>query len=164
MRLRARTEIGDISISGRLRPEFSTCALPGPLQLSKRSFSSDRCFFGWRRNVGNEQPQAMNGTAARCIGIDHARWIRPGPRPVVARQRPEVAGFGPATSRIQYRRRRFIDTKLRGGEPSRADDATGASAPGRHSRPRRQAWNGRARYRASPASGPDDRAANATDT
>src|SRR5215831_9063172 len=66
--------------------------------------------------IALEQPQAMHGTAAQCIGIDHARWIRPGPRPVVARQRPEVAGFGPATSRIQYRRRCFIDTNLRGGE------------------------------------------------
>src|SRR6266702_743244 len=66
--------------------------------------------------IALEQPQAMNGTVARCIGIDYARRIRPGPRPVIARQSPEVTGLGPATPRIQYRCWCFIDTKLRGGE------------------------------------------------
>src|SRR5579872_6329372 len=46
--------------------------------------------------IALKQPQAMNGAAARCIGIDHPRRIRSGPRSVIARQRPEVAGFGPA--------------------------------------------------------------------
>src|SRR3954467_5674831 len=41
--------------------------------------------------IAFEQSQAMNGAAAWCIGIDHAGRIRPGPRPVIARQRPEVA-------------------------------------------------------------------------
>src|ERR1700729_4314561 len=73
--------------------------------------------------VAFEQLQAMNGAAARCIGIDHARWVRSGPRPVIARQRPEVAGFGPAAPRIQYRHRGLIDTKLRGGEQNLAQTA-----------------------------------------
>src|ERR1700689_5737835 len=65
--------------------------------------------------VALKQSQAMNGPTARCIGVNHARWVRSGPRPVIARQRPEVAGFGPAAPRIQHRRWRLIDTKFRGG-------------------------------------------------
>src|SRR5579859_3258430 len=64
--------------------------------------------------IALKQPQAMNGAAARRIGVNHARWVRSGPRSVVARQRPEVAGFGPAAPRIQDRRWGFIDTELRG--------------------------------------------------
>src|SRR6202021_3978953 len=70
--------------------------------------------------VAFKQSQAMNGPTARCIGVKHARWVRSGPRPVIARQRPEVAGFGPAAPRIQYRHRGLIDTKLRGGEKNLA--------------------------------------------
>src|SRR3954471_24693925 len=73
--------------------------------------------------VALKQPQAMNGAAARCIGVNHARWFRPGPRPVAARERPEVAGFGPATPGIQHWRRGLIDTKLRGGEQNLAQTA-----------------------------------------
>src|SRR3954469_16437911 len=66
--------------------------------------------------IALEQPQAMNGPTARCIGVNHARWVRSGPGPVIARERPEVAGFGPAAPRIQHRRRGLIDTELRRGE------------------------------------------------
>ncbi|SDD36485.1 hypothetical protein SAMN05216337_1010127 [Bradyrhizobium brasilense] len=111
-----------------------------------------------------EQPQAMNGAAARCIGIDHPRRFRSGPGPVIARQRPEVAGFCPAAPGIQHRRRGLIDAELQRPAEAGADDATRASIPGRHSRPRRRAWNGRWRYRASPASAPGGKAANANDT
>ena len=34
--------------------------------------------------IAFEQSQAMNGAAAWCIGIDHARWVRSGPGPVIA--------------------------------------------------------------------------------
>src|ERR1700727_454935 len=73
--------------------------------------------------VAFKQSQAMNGPTARCIGVNHARWVRSGPRPVIARQRPEVAGFGLASPRIQYRHRGLIDTKLRGGEQNLAQTA-----------------------------------------
>lgn len=53
--------------------------------------------------IALKQPQAMNGPKARCIGVNHARWVRSGPGPVIAGQRPEVADFNAATSRIQYR-------------------------------------------------------------
>jgi len=43
--------------------------------------------------IACEQSHAMNGAAARCIGKDHAGRIRSGPRPVIARHRPEVAGL-----------------------------------------------------------------------
>src|SRR3954469_9155867 len=66
--------------------------------------------------IALEQPQAMNGPTARCIGVNHARWVRSGPGPVIARERPEVAGFGPAAPGIQHRRRGLIDTELRRGE------------------------------------------------
>ncbi|MFK4719150.1 hypothetical protein ABIE89_000250 [Bradyrhizobium niftali] len=66
--------------------------------------------------IALEQAQAMNGPTARRIGIDHPRWVRSGPGPVIARERPEVAGFGPAASRIQHRCGGLIDTELRGGE------------------------------------------------
>src|ERR1700749_948089 len=66
--------------------------------------------------IAFEKPQAMDGPTARRIGINHPRRIRSGPRPVIARERPEVAGFGPAAPRIQHRRRGLVDTKLRGGE------------------------------------------------
>src|ERR1700751_2820932 len=64
--------------------------------------------------VALKQPQAMDGPTARRIGVTHARWLRSGPRPVIARERPEVACFGPAAPRIQHRRRGLIDTELRG--------------------------------------------------
>ncbi len=60
--------------------------------------------------ASHERPHGPVG-----IGVNHARWVRSGPRPVITRQRPEVAGFGPATPRIQHRRGGLIDTELRRG-------------------------------------------------
>ena len=34
--------------------------------------------------IALKQLQAMNGPTARCIGVNHARWVRSGPGPVIA--------------------------------------------------------------------------------
>ena len=55
---------------------------------------------------------ACYAAPSRCIGIDDAGRIGSSPRPVVARDRPEVAGLGPAAAGIEYRCPRLVDGDL----------------------------------------------------
>ncbi len=115
--------------------------------------------------IALEQAQAMNGPTARCIGIDHPRWGQVRPRACHRARAPRNSRFwscrapDPAPAPGSHRHR----ASKRRAEAG-ADDATRASIPGQHSRPRRRAWNGPALFRASPASAPGGKAANANDT
>jgi hypothetical protein len=50
-----------------------------------------------------ERPDRMLGAAAGGIEVDHGGRIGAGPGPVVARDRPEVAGLGPPAPRVEDR-------------------------------------------------------------
>jgi hypothetical protein len=54
----------------------------------------------------------MLRAAARRVGVDHGWRIGPGPGPVVAGDRPEVAGLGATSSGIEHRGDGLIDEEL----------------------------------------------------
>jgi hypothetical protein len=70
------------------------------------------------------------------IDIGHGRWRGPGPRAIVPGIGPELTGLGPASSRIEHRRRRLISEQL-GGCPQMLQQAfvQGAQELGRRRDP-----------------------------
>lgn len=66
--------------------------------------------------IVGEQLVEMLAASPRRVGIDHSRRIGAAPGPVIARDRPEVAGLRLTTPRIEHRHRRLIDRQFGGGE------------------------------------------------
>ena len=59
-----------------------------------------------------ERPDGMLGAAAGGVEIDHGGRIGTGPGPVVARDRPEIAGLGPPAPRVEHRRPGLVHEQL----------------------------------------------------
>jgi hypothetical protein len=62
--------------------------------------------------IACQQSKRVLAAAAGRIGIGDARRVGPTPRPVVPRDRPEVAGLGPAPAGIEHGSPRLIDRDL----------------------------------------------------
>jgi hypothetical protein len=62
--------------------------------------------------IALEQRRRVLAAAPRCVAVDHRRRRPTLPRPVVAREHPEVALLGTAAAGIEHRRRRLVDEKL----------------------------------------------------
>jgi hypothetical protein len=62
--------------------------------------------------IACKQSNRVLTAATGRVGIGHARRIGPAPRSIIARDRPEVAGLGPATAGIEHRRPGLVDRDL----------------------------------------------------
>ena len=107
-----------------------------------------------------ERPDGMLGAAARGVEIDHGGRIGTGPGPVVARDRPEIAGLGPPAPGIEHRRPGLVHEQLgRALRDARAAARAGAGARRRRGRPSPPGSSDRARSLGGRRSGSADRAA-----
>ncbi len=83
-----------------------------------------------------QEPLGVFTVAPWGVEVDHPGRIIAAPTPVVARQRPEIAGFRPPATRVQHRRRGFVHEELGGslqvlGQPIH----DGRQVEGRHADP-----------------------------
>ena len=115
--------------------------------------------------IAFEQSAAMNGPTARCIGIDDARWIGFRPKAGHPATAPRSSRFWSCRAPDPIPAPGVSSTQLRGGEKSARETLIERfNLLGGIADPEGERGTVDARYRASPASAPDDKAANANDT
>ena len=66
--------------------------------------------------IPRQQSDRVHAASPGRIGVDHTRGIGPAPWAIISRDRPEVAGLGPAAARIEDRSPRLVDRDLGGAE------------------------------------------------